>query len=182
MKIFLSIVLFITIVSSVQAEIKKTSIRDDKCGGFCFYWWPILPVIDGWHQDIEESYNFSANAQAPNGYTFSNAETVIYVKALYKPRMPKINTINKLINDDHNEFKSESGLIINEIKSITTADKQQLVTYSFYPQSKGNWEHVSYGEEGDFFLVFTISSRTKMGLEKNLSTYNDFITKYSEKE
>ena len=178
MKLYLSILLSFILFSQSYAEIKKTVIPGEKCGGMCFYWWPVLPSVEGWRQDIEASYKFSANTQAPNKFNFKNSETVIYAKALYKPRMPKIHNIYELIENDHSQFKDGAELNINKISSITTADGQKLLTYSFYPKEEGNWEHVSYGEEGDFFLVFTISSRTKSGLEKNLPAYNEFITKY----
>ncbi len=178
MKLYFSILLSFILFTQSYAEIKKTVIPGEECGSMCFHWWPVLPAVKGWHQDIEGSYKFSANTQAPNKFTFANAETVIYAKALYKPRMPKIHNIYELIENDHSQFNDKAELNINKVNSITTADGQDLLTYSFYPKAKGNWEHVSYGEEGDFFLVFTISSRTKSGLEKNLPVYNEFITKY----
>ncbi len=178
MKLSLSILLGFILFTQLHAEIKKTVIPVGKCGRMCFYWWPVLPKVEGWHQDIKGSYEFAANTQAPDKFTFANSETVIYAKALYKPRIPKISNIYELIDDDRSRFEKDAELTINKINSTITADGQKLLTYSFYPKGKGNWEHVSYGEEGDFFLVFTISSRTKSGLEKNLPVYNEFIEKY----
>ena len=91
------------------SEIYKVAITDARCGGICFYWWPILPKIEGWQQDMPNSYHYSANAQVPIGETFSNAESVIYVKALFKPRMPETKTLQQLIQDDRDKFK-EKGL------------------------------------------------------------------------
>ena len=81
------------------------------------------------------------------------------------------------INSDKENFKSE-GIKIVKADSLYTADNKKLISFLFYPESSGNWERVSYGEEGDFYLVFTISSRTRDGLTKNMEAYKSFIGKY----
>ena len=65
------LILFISV--PVTAEIEKNAIPGDN--GFQFYWWPVLPKVEGWHQDEYSSYRYSANTQAPDGETFSNAES-----------------------------------------------------------------------------------------------------------
>ena len=180
MKLVISLVTSLFLISISYAEIKKTVIPGKECGGMCFHWWPVLPVVEGWNQDVKASYNYSANAQAPNNYTFSNSETVIYSKALFKPRMPKIKSIEALIESDLKKFNEGQELIVSKIAPLATADGKKVITYSFYPKNKGNWEHVGYSEEGEFFLLFTISSRTKSGLVKNLPAYNKFVSEYRE--
>jgi len=113
---------FLSIYS--HAEIEKFAIPSESCGGMCFYWWPKLPNIQGWHHEREQSYNYSANAQAPDGFTFANAETVFYAKALYKLRIPETNNIEQLIKDDHSRFLSKSELHITQEKPIYTADNK----------------------------------------------------------
>jgi len=39
---------------------------------------------------------------------------------------------------------------------------------------------MSYGEEGDFYLIFVISSRTKKGFQGALKDYENFIHLYKE--
>ena len=181
MKITLSLILSLLLSTQLHAEIEKFAIPDKKCGKICFYWWPKLPTIEGWHHDRQQSYAYSANTQAPNGFTFSNAETVIYAKALFKPRMPETKTLEELIKNDHNRFKTETNVIIKKAKTYITADKNKLVSYTFSPKEKGNWEQVSYGEEGEFFLIFTVSSRSKKGLLETLPIYEKYLAKYNEK-
>ena len=181
MKTTLALILILLLSSQLHAEIEKFAIPDKRCGQVCFYWWPKLLAIEGWHHDRQQSYAYSANAQAPDGFTFANAETVIYAKALFKPRMPETKTLEKLIENDHNRFKEETDVIIKKSKTFITADKNKLISYTFFPKVKGNWEQVSYGEEGEFFLIFTVSSRTKSGLVENLPIYEKFISKYNEK-
>jgi hypothetical protein len=150
--------------------------------GICLYWWPKLSAVQGWHQELESSYANSANIQVPDGSTFSNAETVIYAKALYKPRTPETQSVEMLIKDDKETFLShDPNLIITEAESIKTSDGRLLKSYNFFPKIKGNWEQVSYGEEGEYYLIFTISSRTREGLQKSLETYRQFIRECREK-
>ena len=95
--------------------------------------------------------------------------------------MPETKTLEELIKNDHNKFKTEADVIIKKFKTYITADKNKLISYTFYPKVKGNWEQVSYGEEGEFFLIFTISSRTKSGLLDMLPIYEKYLAKYNEK-
>jgi hypothetical protein len=150
--------------------------------GICLYWWPKLASVQGWHQELASCYANSANIQVPDGFTFANAETVIYAKALYKPRTPETKSIEMLIKDDKETFLSrDPGLVINEVEPIKAHDGQLLKSYSFFPKRKGNWEQVAYGEEGDYYLLFTISSRTQEGFLKNLETFKQFMREYREK-
>ena len=179
-RIFL-ILIFSGFSVSVFAEIYKVAIPDERCGKMCFYWWPVLPKVDGWEQDMPNSYHFSANTQAPTGESFSNAESVIYAKALFKPRIPDTKSLSQLITEDQNKFKEHSSAIINQLESLNTSDGIELKSYQFFPNGKGNYERVSYGEEGEFYLVFTLSSRSKVGYESSMPSYLQFVGQYREK-
>lgn len=177
---YIVILLGLSVSVGANAEMEKNAVP---CAQeMCFYWWPKLPPVKGWHHEREYSYSYGANAQAPDGYTFSNAESVIYAKALYKPRIPKITSLEMLIKGDKEQFVSrDPNIIISEIDPIKTGDGQILKSFTFVPKDKGNWEQVSYGEEGDFYLIFSISSRTREGFMKNQDTYKEFINRYKEK-
>lgn len=147
--------------------------------GFCFHWWPKLPLVEGWHHDPDNSMNFSFNAQAPDGKTFGDAETVIYANAPYKPRIPEVKSLQQFIENDRQDFtQSDPKIKIEEVEPLVTADGQKLRSYVFSPSGPGNWEQVSYGEEGEFYLVFVLSSKTKLGLFKARADYEKFITRY----
>jgi hypothetical protein len=119
--------------------------------------------------------------QVPDGFTFSNAETVIYARAIYKPRSPETTSLEVLIKDDKDEFlKADPGIAIVETSPLKTADGKTLRSFTFFPKDKGNWEQVSYGEEGDFYLIFTISSRSHAGFLKSSITYAQYIAQYKE--
>lgn len=169
---------------SSNAEIIKEAVLCEKTGSLCFYWWPKLPDVPGWRQDKGNSYHYSINAQTPTDSTFSDAETVIYAKAAYKAKEPELKDLNGFIQNDLAAFRGDDpGIKISEIAPMQTLSGQQLKRFSFAPSGKGNWEQVSYGEEKDkngdeYFLTFVISSRTKAGLARNLSAYEQFISNY----
>ena len=167
----------LTASSATYAEVEKIAIPSEK--GFSFYWWPKLAPIDGWHQDREHSFLYSANAMAPDGSTFKNAESVIYAKATFKPRAPEIKSLEALIDHDKRDFEaSVPGVSIKEVRSIATADGQRLRSFTFFPKIDGNWEQVSYGEEGEYYLIFTVSSRSRVAFDAAAGSYEKIISGY----
>ncbi len=179
------LVLFLLLISGpAQSEIYKLAIPTDTCIELScieLYWWPVLPKITGWYHDRYNSVLFGANTQAPDGFTFKNAETVIYAKAIFKPRVPELKNIDEFIASDHVRFSTKyPRLVISAAEPITTLDGQSLTSFTFFPENEGNWEQVAYGEEGEYYIVFAISSRTKDGLNNSLSDYEQFINSYQE--
>ena len=176
-RLFLGILLLASLPHIAHAEIEKLA---NVCeSGICFNWWPKLSDIEGWHQDKEYSFSIQANAQVPRGFTFSNAETVIYAIALYKPREPDVKTLQQLIENDINKFKTDyKGVDVKDTKPITSSDGKLFKSFTFFPGESGNWEQVSYAEEDDFYLIFTISSRSKKGFDNSVGDYKKFINTY----
>lgn len=176
-RLFLGILLLASLPQIAHAEIEKLANVCDS--GICFHWWPKLAPVKGWHQDKDGSFNFAANTQAPDGFSFANAETVIYAKAIYKPREPEVKSLQNLIENDISQFKSDnSDIEVKNVKSLVTSDGQSLRSITFFPAKEGNWEQVSYGEEGVFYLIFTISSRSKKDFDKSIGDYKKFINTY----
>ena len=163
---------------SAFAEIEKLAIPscNDK---ICFIWWPKITAPEGWHHDHKASLRYGFNAFTPDGSTFANAETVMYVRACYKPRDPETKSLAMLIEKDKKVFSTD--FTIAETGSLKTADGKELISLTFFPHDRGNWERVSYGEEGDFYLVFTISSRSRLGFNDAKKQYEQFVASYKEK-
>lgn len=160
-----------------HAEIEKIAVPVEK--GLLFRWWPKLSPVEGWHQDQEYSNHYNINALSPDGFTFKDAETVIYAKAIYKPRKPKITSLALLIENDKKGFLEKfPGIKIQEVPPLVTADGRKLHSFVFFPGKTGNWERVSYGEEGGFYLIFTLSSRTQAGYSKAVASYEKLIADY----
>lgn len=162
-----------------HAEMEKTILPCEQ--KICFHWWPKLPAIEGWHHDHEHSLKYSYNAQAPDKFTFANAEAVIYAKALYKPSAPDLNTLEMVIDSDRQKFlAADPATVIKEVQPLTTADGKRSKSFTFHSPSHGSWDRVSYGEEGGFYLIFTLSSTTEAAYQKAAAAYEQFIERYKE--
>jgi hypothetical protein len=165
--------------STAWPEIEKVGQPCEK--GVCLAWWPKLEPPKGWHHERGPSFANGINVQVPDGFTFSNAETVIYAKAAYKPRVPELPSLEAFIKNDKVDFlKHDPSIVITKVQTLKTKDGKALETYTFSPNGKGNWEQVSYGEEGDFYLIFTISSKTRAGLTVALPVFEQYIARYAE--
>ena len=160
----------------VHADILRLAIQEGN--QVEVYTWPVLPKVDGWHHDRENSLHFRSNAQAPDGYDFMDAETVIYAKAIFKPSVPYLYDVDDLISNDKAQYSTGAGIRIAEVAPLATANGTELRSLTFTPVGEGLWEQVAYGEEGDFFLLFTISSRSQAGFERSRDAFVSFVTKY----
>jgi hypothetical protein len=140
--------------------------------------WPKLSPLKGWHQDKQQSFRENANVLAPNGSTFVGAETVMYANAVYKPRVPDSKTLDKFIAADQKSFPQTSAA---ELPSLLTADGQRIRVFLFSPQGAANWEKIGYGEEGDYYLVFALSSRSRSGLDQHAGDYARLVNSYRSK-
>ena len=150
--------------------------------GVQFYWWPELPKIPGWTHDDDASRGNSVNMLLPDGKTFSDAPAVMYARALYKRRVPETKSLVQLIADDRAEFEKEvSGIEVKEVTPISDGDGKPHRCFAYSPPKKGSWELVAYGEEGDFYLIFTVSGNTKSALTNATGDFRKLLSAYREK-
>jgi hypothetical protein len=181
MKMISGICCFIALLGiTARAGVEKIAVPCPN--GICLYWWPKLPQLKGWHQDKDQSFNYGVNAMAPDGSSFVNAESVMYARAEYKPRVPETKSVDMLIADDKKGFlASDPGITVTEVSALVTGDGSKMRSFTFFPKSKGNWELVSYGEESDYYLIFSLSSRSKEAFDKAQSAYRELIAQYKAK-
>jgi len=161
-----------------NAEIEKGGNLCDS--GVCVYWWPRLPPVTGWHQDMEVSRRQGVNALAPDGSTFNEAETVMYGTAATKAGSEAANLEEFIAADMKGFAEHQPGSLVTEVAPLTTGDGLKLRSFTFFPKREGNWERVAFGEEGEYFLVFTVSSRTQAGYEKALPIFAAMLKGYKE--
>jgi hypothetical protein len=170
----------LTLPIHADAEIFKLAVPSDQ--GMKFYWWPVLPPISGWQHDEGASRAHSVNALVPTGQSFSSAPAVIYARALYKPRAPQTKSLDQLISDDRAEFEARvQGVKIEELPSLHDGDGKPIRCLSFNPPGKGNWESVAYSEEGDYYLLFTVSAQTKEALQDARPAFEKLVSQYTER-
>ena len=69
-------------------------------------------------------------------------------------------------------------MVITEGLVLRTADGKAWRSFAFVPGNQGNWERVAYGEEGDYYLVFTLSARDKASYERLAPLFASWIERY----
>ena len=164
-------------VAPAMAEVEKNAVSGAQ--GIELFWWPKLAAVDGWDQDRAASLQYGANLLVPRGKSFGEAEAVIYGKALYKPRAPQIATLAELMERDRKAYGGQAGgSVVHESARLYTADARPLACLIFEPTSGGNWERVCYLEEGDYYLLFTLSSRSRTGFESSMKTFVAVLAAY----
>ena len=175
----LVVALAVVAATPLHAEIEKVATMKD--GGIQLAWWPKLKIPDGWFHEHRDSLAYGFNALAPLNASFANAETVMYARALYKPR-EEAKTLEELIARDRADFVGKNpGLEVTELEPLANADGKKMRVFSFTPPKTGNWERVAYGEEGDFFLVFVMSSRSASGRAAAVPDFEKLVREYREK-
>ncbi len=168
------------------AEIEKIAIPGEN--GLAFRWWPKLTPPKGWKQDMATSFENSVNALTPVGKTFADAPTVMYAKAVFKRRVPDVSSLAEMIVRDKKDFLNNvPDVSIRPTHTLVAADGRMLLSFTYSPKpeakdgSGGNWERVSYLEEGEFYLVFTVSSRTQKDFKASETEYERMVRAYREK-
>jgi len=169
--------------SPISAAIFKLAVPEEH--GLHLYWWPQVKVPDGWVHDEKASRSTGTNMLVPKGESFANAPSVMYGEALYKPRMPETHSLEQLISDDKLDFQDRTlGIVISALPDLKTSDGRSLRCFSFSPPkgssgSNANWEWTAFGEEGDFYLVFTVSAQSQTALKEALPAFRRLIASYS---
>jgi hypothetical protein len=162
------------------AEIEKNSVVSQ--GGLHLMWWPKVTAPEGWHLDKGASQANGINVVVPDGANFSNAETVIYGRALYKPRDPGVKSLQALIERDQAGFRKNSpALEIKATASLAIADGTAMQAFTYFPgaDGKGNWECVVYAEDGDYYLMFVVSARSQKGFDAARVAYEKVVASYT---
>jgi hypothetical protein len=163
--------------ATASAEIEKVAVPTDN--GLTLHWWPKLPDVAGWHFDRDASYHYGFAAWAPDDSTFADAEAVIYARAIYKPRDLETKSLDMLIERDKQRFLAGSpGTRIEPAASLRTADGRSFRSLSFSQSPSGTWDRAAYGEEGDFYLMFIVSSRSQSGYQKAMGAFETFVARY----
>ena len=171
------ILLYILSANTAFAEIEKIAIPTDT--GLKAYWQPKLSEIQGWKHNREASLHYGANFQLPIGQTLNGSETVIYARAFYKPRIPKTNSLQELIDKDIAEFKArDPNMIIDELTEQFAKNRTKFKVFKLTPNTGKNWEVISFADEGEFYLMFVVSSRSEVGLSNSMSDYFAFVNNY----
>ena len=161
------------------AEVEKFAVVCET--RMCFYWWPKVPPLPGWHQDRARSIEQDANVLVPDGRSFGDAPAVVYARAVYKPRVPESASLKAFIDQDRRTFlEKRPDIAIAEAGTVATGDGHAWRSLTFFPGRGGPWERVVYGEEGDFYLIFTLSANDKAAYDRAAPLFESWMKRYRE--
>jgi hypothetical protein len=177
--------LLAALAGPAPAKIIKTARPDCQKSSICFYWWPELPALPGWHADDKANFSMGGNGinvLIPDGATFENTEAVIYGNAVFKGSLnPRPKTLADFIAGDAEQSRADSHgeVVIAQATALDGAKgtKWRSVTY-FQPNVKV-WERVAFGEEGDYYIVLTLRSRTLENYKAAQADYEKLVRSYA---
>jgi hypothetical protein len=162
----------------VHAEIENVFV-DASGGGRVERWWPKIAPPKGWHHDRDNSFNYNLNAVAPEGESFGSADVVLYAKAIRKAREEGVSTLEQFMARERERFlKKQRDYDIKPARGLTGRDQTAWKSATFTPRKDGNWERVFYSEDGDHWLIFVISARSKELYRKQMPTFERWVRQY----
>ncbi len=177
----LSVFVFLLAVGihSVRAEIieKDVPCEMDKSGK-CHHWWPKISAIEGWHEEDASEINLATLVQ--DGFKLENAPVILYANAVHKSNFPDTKSVDDFIAKD----RGNSNSVTSDEGTMKTGDDQELRVISFFPskqEKEGKWEMVAYGNEGDFYLILAVATKSEADLKKAKDDYKTFVEAYKAK-
>jgi hypothetical protein len=171
-------------VQPALGKIAKTAQVDCKTNRICFYWWPPLPSIPGWHTDAQTNYGVGDHgiyALIPDGSNFANADVIIYGRAVYKPSVdPKTRNLDAFIADDEEQFRKETNgdISIADAPPLQNANRQKLRSVTYFRPKDRSWERVTYSEENDNYVLFVLNAHSLEAYKAAQATYEALIEAY----
>ena len=162
------------------AEIERIATTDT--GNLSMRSWPKVTPPKGWKHDRPHSVSYGINALAPQRGNFGSARTVMYAKAIPKARERELKSVEMLMERDKRKAVANNpGVSVAAGPPLKTADGKTLASITYAPKGEGNWERVAYGEEGDYYVLFALSSRTRAGYDGAMKSFEALVGSYKEK-
>jgi hypothetical protein len=159
-------------LSPVQAEMLQFATADGTKS------WPKLPDIPDWHQDQESSLRLSANALIPDGMDPATAEVSIQARGFARRGNADVSSLSQLIDNDR--AATDPGTDVKKLSDIADKDGTPFTVYAFAPApGKTDWKAVAYSEEGDTFLAFTLSAKSKTAFDGGMPVFTQLIRRYA---
>ena len=135
--------------------------------------------LTGWALDGDSSQRLGVTVLVPAPSSMATASALMYRKVLDKERLPENMSLAQLIADDRNEFEINTpDISIQEVTPLRDSKGRRVTCIAYSPADAGNWERVAYVEDGDFYLVFTVSASSEAALKSALPAFWKFVGSY----
>lgn len=155
---------------TARAEVEKVEMKCEK--GPCVKWFPKVTPPRAWHYDEDESAEQGVKVFAPDDM---HSDMRIYTYAIQKADKPALHTLDDVIAHEKENYKE--GRVM-EGKPLSTLDGKKLRTFLYATKDEIRWDQASYGEEGQFYVVFAITTTGLYELNRYVNDYNSFVGSY----
>lgn len=173
-----------------RADIERKAIIN--CGEeqmkICFYIWPALPELLGWHRDEEASYKSRAAFMVPDNDSAANPSPIVFLANAvaaddYKTDHPGRSALDGFIADDNDHtLKDVPGAAITEADPSVAADGVKLRTFILRGLKGGHSQIIAFTEDSDkvgkFFCVLILDSVSKEPVETQMPLFRQMVAKY----
>ena len=135
--------------------------------------------LTGWALDNDASQRFGVIVLVPADSSMATASALMYSKVIDKERLPENMSLAQLIADDRREFEINApDISVQEVATLRDSKGRRVPCIAYSPVDSGNWERVAYVEDGDFYLVFTVSAPSEAALKSTLPAFGKFVGSY----
>jgi hypothetical protein len=176
--------LLLALATPSLAKIVKTARADCEKNAICLYWWPELPHLPGWHAEAEANFAMGKNGinmLIPDGAQLGSTKTVLYGNAAFKNTLePRAKTLDEFIAGDAEQSREDSHgeVVIADAPSLQAANGITWRTVTYSQPKVGVWEHVAFGEEGNYYIVLTLRSRDEKDYKAAQSAFETLVKTY----
>ncbi len=175
-RVLFALLMICNVLPAAHAETEGFTYTCDN--STCFWRRPIVDPPPGWVRDEQSGAHFKFNAFVRKGETFTDSEVVMY--ALAVSRKDAAPTLAEHINQNRDRhLKANPRSPVGKPTLTRNGDGKQLTTLTLTPgKPTGDWETVAFDEEGDYYLVFALSARTKAAHDKARNDFAAFVRGY----
>lgn len=151
----------------------------------CTYLRPKLQELKGWHIDEAESALNLGNVLVPDGSTAKTAKVSITVRARAKDRLEaRANNVAEYMKVDAETMEQMwPGTIAADAPALKSGDGKMLPARTYAPVAGNqNWFDLkAYDQDGDQFLEFTLSGKTKADLDSGVNDFKRLVASFKVK-
>jgi hypothetical protein len=169
-RIFALVLFAVLMPVTARAEVEKVEMKCEK--GPCVKWFPKVTPPRAWHYDEDESAEQGVKVFAPDDM---HSDMRMYTYAIQKTDKPALRTLDDVIVHEKENYKEGQAM---EGKPLSTLDGKKLRTFLYATKGEIRWDQASYGEEGQFYVVFAITTNGLYELTRYVNDYSSFVGSY----
>jgi hypothetical protein len=183
---FLAFSLLAALPPKAEAEIEEVNLLQPQRGTFSFFQ-PKLQIPTGWEGDPYNSQVLRVNVLVRKGEAFRTADAVMHAQAVPKASFNSLAELQGSYKE--RVLCCHPKVLVVRGASISNVTGARVETTRFVPTGKAwsheqekysawNWERHAYAEEGAYWIVFSLSARSKTGYRKADKDFEQLVRNY----